>query len=176
MTNIIKLPVIHLPEKDLIKPTLYVMVGAPASGKSSYAKKLVKNYRTGRVNQDDIRNMLKGGKYEFTSKTEKIIKEINDKTIETILEEGFDCVADNTHCNPTTLNKLSEKFKDKAVIKIFVFEVPLWKLKVRNILRYIKTFGKTWIPVHIIENMHYKIDFVKVTLQSAGYNFETIKN
>lgn len=157
------------------KPVLVVMVGAPASGKSHYTKRLSKQYRTGRVNQDDIRNMIKGGDYEFTSKTEKIIKEINDKAIETILDLGFDCVVDNTHCNPTTLNRLLEKFKDKALIRIFIFEIPLWKLKVRNVLRYIKTFGKTWVPVHVIENMHDKIDFVKITLKSAGYEYQIIK-
>lgn len=156
-------------------PILTVMIGAPASGKSIYSRNMVKYYRRGRVNQDDIRNMIKGGDYEFTNKTEKIIKEINDKTIEVLLDNGFDCVVDNTHCNPTTLNKLLEKFKDKALIHILIFEVPLWKLKVRNVLRYIKTFGKTWIPPHVIENMHDKIPFIKITLKSLGYEYTIIK-
>lgn len=156
-------------------PVLTVMVGAPASGKSVYSKKLVKHYRRGRANQDDIRNMIKGGKYEFSPKTEKIVKEINDKVIEVLLDNGFDCVVDNTHCNSTVLSKLLEKFKDKAIIKIVIFDVPLWKLKSRNVLRYIKTLGKVWIPVHVIENMHEKIEFIKAILKSSGYEYEIIK-
>ena len=55
-----------------------ILRGLPASGKSTYAKSLVKanpnNYK--RINRDDMREMLDG--YHFSKSNEKFVKKLRD--------------------------------------------------------------------------------------------------
>lgn len=136
-----------------MKPKLTILVGPPASGKSSYVRKKLRQDII-RVNQDDLRDMLKAGKYKYNAYLERHIFETNCQIVQSFLDKDYDVILDNTHCNLKTVNKILQKFEDKAYIQFVLFCEPLWKLKVRNVLRFIKTFGKAWIPVKVIENMN----------------------
>lgn len=160
-------------KEDKYIPTLNILIGPPCSGKSSYVKRNMR-LNTYRVNQDDIRNMIKSGNYKFSNFAEKLINDINIQSVHILLNKGCNVILDNTHCNTKTLDRVQKEFEDKADIKYFIFEVPLWKLKVRNILRYIKK--RIWIPIHVIVNMHEKVDFIKEVLRSQGYEYSIIKN
>jgi predicted kinase len=71
--------------------------GLPASGKTTRAKELVdKGWK--RVNKDDLRAMLDGGKWSKAS--EKVILDIRDSIILNCLRSGHDVVVDDTNLHP----------------------------------------------------------------------------
>lgn len=153
-----------------------VLIGPPASGKSKFTKKMLKYSNWFRVNQDDVRKLTKGTYKNYwkhvSSKSEQIVSTTNDWLIESLIHQGFHVIVDNTHCNIKTISKLIEQFKDRVLFEFVVFQVPLWKLKLRNILRYIKTFGDIWIPPKVIENMNNNLIKVLVYLEEKGYNYK----
>lgn len=70
--------------------------GLPASGKSWWAKKYIKeNPNTKRLNKDDFRSMLDDGKW--SEKNEKIVEKLFDNNILQLLLAGYDVILDNTH-------------------------------------------------------------------------------
>lgn len=142
-------------------PDLYVTVGPPCSGKSSWVKSLMSKFigqDFTRVNLDDFRSMIKLGRHWKDIKTphfNKLEKALISSQYHLILEAlniGQNVIIENTSCNLKTINDIKNTFGKVANIRFLNFYVPLWRLKVRNVIRYIKT-GK-WIPPNIIEAMH----------------------
>ena len=86
-------------------PKLYVMIGVPASGKSTFAKKLAVKENAIHISRDEIRNsMLKQGEY-FFSKEKQVYKEFLNQ-IQINLGRGKDVIADATHLNRESRDKL----------------------------------------------------------------------
>lgn len=118
------------------KLTLLIIKGLPASGKSSFAKKIVKNHPKSwvRVCRDDIRKML--GKY-WIPERENLVTSIEDHCVNKALIEGYSVIIDATNLNPKVnkkWNKLINNFNKsktainkelKVEIKYHSFHVPL---------------------------------------------------
>lgn len=91
--------------KDKSK-TLLVLVGPPASGKSTFAKEFVKDKSTWiRVNRDDIRLMC--GNYWVPSR-EKLITIYEDTMVKEALSNNYNVIIDATNLNPKTRVKWEE--------------------------------------------------------------------
>jgi predicted kinase len=73
---------------------LLMLKGLPASGKSTYAKELV-DQGWKRVNKDDLRSMVDGGKW--SKGNEKKIMEVQTSLIISFLSKGYNVVVDNTN-------------------------------------------------------------------------------
>lgn len=125
---------------------LLVLQGLPASGKSTYAKKLCKdNPNTWvRVCRDDIRSML--GTYWVPSR-EKLVTELELRNIFISLSKGYNVVVDATNLNKKTLLKLHSKAREienfystfanppekvTVVVEFKEFKTPLWKCLYRD--------------------------------------------
>ena len=79
---------------------LLLLRGLPASGKTTFAKELVrKDGNWVRVNKDDLRNMLNGGKW--SSGRERRVVELERRLVTEALEGGKNVVVDDTNLNPT---------------------------------------------------------------------------
>lgn len=156
---------------SLYKPTLYVLIGPPCSGKSTFCKeRLRKSSKTVRINRDCYRDMLrKPASYKFNRSLENSIYLNQHQLALECLNNGYDVILDNTHCDLKTLKEVFTGFKDHAEIKFIGFDVPLWKLKLRNILRTIKKGPRALIPIHVIESMYNK--FQKLKLDANNYIF-----
>lgn len=87
------------------KPTLYVMIGAPGSGKSTVAKKFSDKFNIPIVSRDTIRySILKDNDSYFAK--ESLVFNTFMKKVNNYLQNGESLIADATHLNPVSRFKL----------------------------------------------------------------------
>jgi predicted kinase len=98
-------------------PTMYLLVGLPASGKSSWARgKLEHSKKTVRVNYDDIRSML--GK----DSQESAVQNAALSLATAHLEKGYDVIVDNTNLSQSAQDRwsnIAREFKSKLEVVDF---------------------------------------------------------
>lgn len=104
---------------------LLLLRGLPASGKTTFAKELVRNDGNWvRVNKDDLRNMLHGGKW--SGKHERRIVQLERQLVEKALKDGKNVVVDNTNFNLAHERRYREIAKQyNADFEIKEFDTPL---------------------------------------------------
>jgi len=110
---------------------LLILKGIPSSGKTLFAKELIKKEpeKWKRVNKDDLRLMIDGG--HWSSKNEKLILKVRNVLIATFLKNGFSVIVDDTNLKPaheTDIRKLVEDYKDlvgEVEVEVKFFDVPL---------------------------------------------------
>lgn len=106
---------------------LYICIGLPASGKTTWARKFVteKPKERVRVNRDDIRRML--GVYWIPSR-EKLVTEIENDMIISSLDKNYDVVVDATNLRGTQRFEriIHENFVDNLT------HVPYIKMEVKD--------------------------------------------
>lgn len=82
-------------------------LGLPASGKSTWSLEYLKSHpTTKRINKDDLRNMIDGGKW--THVNEKVVLSVRDDLIRKFLDMGYDVIVDDTNFNPKHVLKFHE--------------------------------------------------------------------
>lgn len=126
---------------------LYLMVGAPGSGKSTYAREFSKNHksRIKIVSRDAIRfSMVKDGSPYFSKEKavfKEFVREINEG-----LDEG-DIIADATHINEVSRMKLINKVDlSKCKVSCIVVNTDETTAIKRNHLRE----GRARVPDSVI--------------------------
>jgi predicted kinase len=75
---------------------IYIMVGFPGSGKSTWAKEMAKDPETVIICKDVIRHMFKG-EYLFDASYEPLVAEIAQAAFNNALMAGFNVIIDETH-------------------------------------------------------------------------------
>lgn len=131
---------------------VYILSGAPLSGKSTWAKK--QNLPI--LSCDDLRmNYSVNGKYVFDPKIEKEIW-LNFYYKITQIDENF--IIDNTNCKFGYINKIKENLSENYEVEIVKFEISLITSYYRNIKRWIFT-GK-FIPFKVIKK--FKQDYTNL--------------
>ena len=133
-------------------PKLLILQGAPASGKSTFARQLAhedKSYVI--VNRDSIRKSR--GDYWIPSQ-EDYITSIEEFSIKNALGRGYNVIVDATNLNPITINKwkvIADEFN--AEIEFKMFEISFEDAVARDKLRdnsvgekVIKEFFRKYFP------------------------------
>ena len=96
--------------EEVVVGSLYVTIGLPGSGKSTWAaQKAQKETQCLIVNRDSFRSMIKGGKYVFDKDYEEYIKTNCYDFINMLLAGGFDVIVDETNL---TVQKRHELFNN----------------------------------------------------------------
>jgi len=95
------------------KQKIILTVGLQASGKSTWAKKMIDDnpgiYK--RVNKDLLREMLDNS--HWSKKNEKLIKKVRDFIVEQSLKDGYSVIVDDTNFDPShkeTMDYIAYKF------------------------------------------------------------------
>lgn len=92
--------------------TVTILRGLPASGKSTYAKQIVKdnpgNYK--RINRDDLRDMLDS--YQFSKSNEKFVRQTRDWLIQQALRDGKHVIVDDTNLSETNIKRITQLVKE----------------------------------------------------------------
>ena len=106
-----------------------VTVGISGSGKSYYAKNLVKTQNFVNVNNDDLRRSLFGidqwSEYNFNL-NEAIIDKVRSDIINRLLNDSRNIIVSNVHLSERHLRKykdLADKFNYS--FKVILFDVPV---------------------------------------------------
>jgi predicted kinase len=130
-------------------PTLHILRGIPASGKSTYAQQWVMEDPQNRVriNRDDIREALTGSASNHTQ--EKRVTQLTEELTERALKAGKDVMSDNTNTNTKFLPKTIKMAKRLgADVKHKDFPITVKEALRRNANRERK------VPEEVIHRMY----------------------
>jgi predicted kinase len=102
-----------------------ILKGIPASGKSTYAKKLVKENPElwKRTNKDDLRAMLDMG--FWSEKNEKFVLATRDYIILNALDQGYNVVVDDTNIGHKHVNHITQMLLSSSNPRIAHAEVDV---------------------------------------------------
>jgi predicted kinase len=109
----------------MMKPTLIMCKGLPASGKTTWAREQAKEFGWKIVNKDLLREMLDGG--VWSKKNESTVLLSRDTLVDTLLNCGYSVVSDDTNFQPeheTCLKEIARKREAGFEVKDFT-DVPL---------------------------------------------------
>lgn len=136
------------------QPRVIVLRGLPASGKSTYAKRLVADDpMTVRWNNDQFREMAYNRR--FVPKREEFVVAMRDAFIEEALSRNLSVVVDNTNLNPVHLITMRKKFSIYEGVEVVDFPI-----KVLDAIRRDK--GREFsVGPNVIQSMY--ADFVQGT-------------
>lgn len=130
-------------------PKLYILCGIPCSGKSTWAKGCLMDAI--HISRDEIRfSILKEGEEYFSHETE-VYKEFIYEIAQTLMH-GYDVIADATHINHSSREKLTkaiDKYFTKYQIVYVVFPIAVETAQERNLTR----FGIKQVPPVAIQTM-----------------------
>lgn len=139
----------------------YVMVGAPGSGKSTYAAKLADIENAVVISGDDIRAELYGSPI-----VQGNWSEIWDRIEELVFEScGMPVILDGTHCRPDYRAEAITLLRSYGYneIEAVVMETSLPKCLERNSQR------QRQVPEHVIKQMHSDLTQSLKTIQSEPF-------
>ena len=127
------------------KQTVLVLSGLPASGKSTFAKELIKSEpnKWKRINKDLLREMLDGGVWSKDNE-EKILK-TRDALINLALMGGHNVIVDDTNFSDKHINRIRDNMQRSGFdveIEEKFFDVPVWECIERDKLRGDKMVGE----------------------------------
>ena len=134
-----------------MKNRLFIMVGIPGSGKSTYAKNHLSNALY--VSRDEIRFSLVAENEEYFSKENEVFTEFIN-AINLGLAMNNDVIADATHLNAKSRLKLLANLdlnKEKTKVIAIVMRTPLNICLERNEKR---KGTRSYVPQNVIKRMH----------------------
>lgn len=141
------------------KPVLYIMVGVPGSGKTTYAQNYLANDSTIILSSDDIRKELFGDE-AIQSDPAKVF-DLLYKRMNTYLGKGKNVVVDATNIDKAGRHKTFEKISSECIKKAVVISVDKEVAIRQNKMR--KRRVKPWV----IEKYFNKFEMPE---KSEGFN------
>lgn len=113
--------------KDRKNLIVKLLIGIPASGKSTWTKEFILNNPNYlRINRDDFRLMLKNQQI-CEPKIENMITELVYNAIDVALSNKFNILLDNTHVKARYLNDIINHVQYHADVEFQIFDISLDK-------------------------------------------------
>ncbi|MDR2679934.1 MAG: zeta toxin family protein [Tannerella sp.] len=142
-------------------PQILLLIGAPGSGKSTFAKYFIRTEENWmRLCRDDFR-MMNFSDSLLSQYEESLISEILDTSVETLLRKKYNVLLDATHCRAEYLKHYIEKFNSLADISFKVFECDVDELIARCEKRHAET-GR-YVPENVIRRFANELETLKKT-------------
>jgi predicted kinase len=151
----------NMTPSDLKNPQILLLIGAPGSGKSTFAKYFIRTEENWmRLCRDDFR-MMNFSNSLLSQRKESLISEILDISTETLLRKKCNVLLDATHCRAEYLKHYIEKFNSMADISFKLFECETDELIARCEKRYMET-GR-YVPENVIRRFVNDLETLKKT-------------
>ena len=129
--------------------TLYLMAGIPASGKSTYARELAAATNAIYISRDEIRFSLLGDAEDYFAHETQVYNLFVMK-VQDALDRGYSCIADATHLNAASRNKLLNRLElGNTRVELIILDTPLAVCFERNE----KRTGRAHVPSSAIRRM-----------------------
>lgn len=137
-----------------MKKHLYLMMGAPGSGKSTYVKNVLK-YGDIYISRDEIRYSLLTDEDEYFAKENEVIKLFIQTIDEALVNEEYcgDVYADATHLSPKGRTQVLNQLKNKDKVSVIYLDIPLNVILKRNAQRK----GRALVPESVVCRMYNSI-------------------
>ena len=137
-----------------MKRQLYLMMGVPGSGKSTYAKKILK-YGDIYISRDEIRYSLLTDEDDYFAKENEVIKTFIDNIDKSLVMEEYcgDVYADATHLSPKSRAQVLNQLKNKDKVSVIYLDIPLNIILERNAQRD----GRALVPENVVRRMYNSI-------------------
>lgn len=123
------------------KLQLILTIGAPRSGKDTWADEFIKSQQVPsqwiKVNRDTLRREMFGfgkwSEYKFTKQKEQSVTDAQFAIMESAFEDGLNIICSDTNINPKTVEKFETWAAERDYeISYQHFDVPLHILEKRN--------------------------------------------
>lgn len=149
---------------EIEKNKLFLLIGIPGSGKSTYARRIkMSNPKTIIVSTDNIRKELTGS-YHFSIESNKEVFNIVRKRILESVISNLDVIYDATNITSDSRENIISIAKDNNIFVVaVVFDVPLETCLLRNKNRVYKR-----VPEDVIRRMSEQLN-IKV-INSEGFD------
>ena len=147
-------------------PRLFIMCGLPASGKSTFARQFIKNNDIRYVSRDEIRFFMVKENEEYFSREKEVFKKFAGTIAQTLID-GFDIIADATHLNRISRDKLIraiDQYTTEYTITYIVLETSLETCMKRNALRE----GRARVPDSVMKSM--AENWEDITISEKSYD------
>lgn len=134
---------------------LYIMMGAPGSGKSTFIKNYIDYKIETYVSRDEIRFSMVKEDEDYFSKENEVFKKFTSE-INNALNLGINVYADATHLNTASRNKLINAIKEKpSSIEVIFINTSLNKCLEQNENR---KGTRSYVPRETIKRMYLSIE------------------
>ena len=138
---------------------ILILVGAPGSGKSTFAKYFLRTEENWmRICRDDFR-MMQFATGNMSEHEEKLIAEMIDASIEALLSKRTNVLIDATHCRRKYIDHYMERFNHLADISFKLFDIDAATLAERCEKRFQST-GKL-IPATVLNKFITELEELK---------------
>ncbi|MGH2592843.1 MAG: AAA family ATPase [Anaerolineae bacterium] len=132
--------------------TLYVLIGAPGSGKSAWARENALRLGAVVVGSDDVRN-----DFRATGKTplddDAVFAEV-ERRARDLLTTGRSVILDATHHRRRYRTYAIDVARDLGARRVAIwFDVSLDECLRRNVQRSGRTFGDKAVPAHVVHEL-----------------------
>ena len=137
-----------------MKKHLYLMMGVPGSGKSTYVKNILKDGDI-YISRDEIRYSLLTEEDDYFAKENEVIKTFIDNIDKSLINEEYcgDVYADATHLSPKSRAQVLNKLKNKDKVSVIYLDIPLNIILERNAQRK----GRALVPENVVRRMYNSI-------------------
>jgi predicted kinase len=136
-----------------MQKNLYIMIGAPGSGKSHFVSTHLKQKDAIWISRDAIRYSLVSEDEDYFSKEDEVVRTFIQYINEALSQESpYQYIyADATHLSKKSRKQLLSQLKIKPTSMVGIyFDLPLELIQQRNAQRT----GRERVPAHIVEKMY----------------------
>lgn len=115
---------ITIQNKNMKHPTLKILIGISASGKSTWAKEFVaKNDKWCIVSRDDFRYSWQN-RGIVDEKLENLITDMVERSIESLINRGYSVIYDATNLKASYISKIASIVRYTAKVEYQIFDIP----------------------------------------------------
>ena len=133
---------------------LILMMGVPGSGKSTYARNILK-YGDIYISRDEIRYSMLTDEDDYFAKENEVIETfiqyIDEALVDTQHQGKVD--ADATHLSPKGRAQVLKQLKNKNKVSVIYLDIPLNVILKRNAQRE----GRALVPENVVRRMYNSI-------------------